>query len=72
MRMAAGTEIGLEAPVAPPEVVRFRPLPACFLCLDLENLARWAPVTHPSVAMKIAVVLHDVGPVVHQNAGRTP
>ena len=61
-----GNEVRLEAPLALQVVVRLGPGELVVLVLDLNDLARLRAL-HPAVGGdQVGVVLHRLGPVVHQ------
>ena len=61
-----GDEVGLEAPLALLEVVRLRPDELAVLVLDLTDLARLRARLPAVGGDQVAVVLHGLGPVVHE------
>ena len=61
-----GDEVGLEAALALLEVVRFGPDEFVLLVLHLEDLARLRARLPPFGGDEIAIVLHGLGPVVHE------
>ena len=61
-----GNEVGLEAALALLVVVRLGPDELVVLVLDLNDLARLRAL-HPAVGGdQVAIVLHRLGPVVHE------